>query len=242
MNDRLCSSTSTLKPCGAGHPDKASRSCQANGGGGGGAPSACLTASPAAEANSNIVPCGTHTLNRSGPRPSPTRDISAAAATASGAKITAKTDTMTSAPASPTGTEAASPDRNVILALRSPLGPGPRRGAGRRDPLQSPGPRTRRQATPHCRCRSRGRRPAHPAGAPRCRRQRMQPATAAPPCSRTAQTPVQAAGAAPVLRPRGERTRTNRRTESAFGVVVASEVAVAHQPSAAQPGRPPFDG
>ena len=62
MNDKLCSSTSTVKPCGASKTDKASRSCQANGCGGGGAPSACLTASPAAEVNSNIVPCGIHAL------------------------------------------------------------------------------------------------------------------------------------------------------------------------------------
>ena len=116
MNDKLCSSTSTAKPCGASSADKASWSCHANGSGGGGAPSASLTASPAAEVNSNIVPCGIQALKMMRPSAVTTRDISAAAAAGSEAKITAKTDTMTSAPASSTGTADASPGTNVIVA------------------------------------------------------------------------------------------------------------------------------
>jgi hypothetical protein len=60
----------------------------------------------------NMVPEGTHALSRTRPAGASTRDISPAAAIWSGAKMTANTDMMTSAPEFSSGIEAASPIRN----------------------------------------------------------------------------------------------------------------------------------
>jgi hypothetical protein len=82
---------------------------------------------------SNIVPAGIQALSTMRPRGASTRDISLAAAPGSAAKITAKTETMTSVLASSTGSDAASPGRNVTffcsLAARARAHP----AAGRPD-------------------------------------------------------------------------------------------------------------
>ena len=116
-----------------------------------------------------IAPSGTHALRTMRPAGAVTRAISAAAAGASGAKITPNTDSTTSGVALP--------------ARQSPRGRPPE--AAVPDRLQSRGRRAPRPAAPRFQCRTRHPRHARPPRAPRGPKRRERQATAAPPCARS---------------------------------------------------------
>ena len=96
-------------------------SCHSKGGGPafGCTPFACATTSLPMREASAIAPCGRHADNTIRLRGAATLAISRAAATASGAKITAKTERITSAAASGSGIAAAAPSTKVTSRPRS---------------------------------------------------------------------------------------------------------------------------